>query len=366
MNNNNIRKSNYELLRIISMVLIVAHHYAIHSGFEFGNKFNFINESIIQFLGMGGKIGDNIFFLISGYFLINSSNIKINKVIKLWLDIVLHNIILLFLIFLLNFNSISIKDYIKAFFPITLSTWWFISTYIIIYLFSPYYNKLFNSLDKKSYLKFIILAVVLWSILPTFTGKNYQGNTLIWFTVVYAIAGYIKRFINIDNINGKKMIILSIIMVLITYIVSIAINYFSYNFQFLKEYRNYLYITDNSFPMFLIALFIFLAFSKLDIKNNFINKIATTTLGIYLIHDFFMNRDIIWKKILFFSKDIFNSNAILLIMYSLGITLLVFICCCVIEIIYMHSIGKVTSKFSKKIENIIFSNKFYKKVEEIE
>ena len=32
------RQSNFELLRIISMILIVAHHYAVHGGFEITEK----------------------------------------------------------------------------------------------------------------------------------------------------------------------------------------------------------------------------------------------------------------------------------------------------------------------------------------
>lgn len=32
------RKSNMELLRVISMLMIIAHHFSVHGGFEFSTN----------------------------------------------------------------------------------------------------------------------------------------------------------------------------------------------------------------------------------------------------------------------------------------------------------------------------------------
>lgn len=60
----NIRQSNFELLRIILMLLIIAHHYSINSGFS--NVFDFDNISVnvlfVQFISFGGKVEVNGFF----------------------------------------------------------------------------------------------------------------------------------------------------------------------------------------------------------------------------------------------------------------------------------------------------------------
>ncbi len=84
INNNKFRQSNIELLRIIAMFLIIAHHYAIHSGFNFSTTAITINRLWVQFLQIGGKIGVNVFILIFGYFLIYSKTIKTTKILKLW------------------------------------------------------------------------------------------------------------------------------------------------------------------------------------------------------------------------------------------------------------------------------------------
>ena len=49
------RKSNIELLRIISMIIIIAHHYAVHGGFNFSTQNITINRLWIQFLTLGGE-----------------------------------------------------------------------------------------------------------------------------------------------------------------------------------------------------------------------------------------------------------------------------------------------------------------------
>lgn len=78
------RKSNLELLRIFAMLLIVAHHFAVHTNFQFPSSFTTINRAWIQFIVIGGKIGVNIFVLISGYFMVNTVTMKWNKVFKIW------------------------------------------------------------------------------------------------------------------------------------------------------------------------------------------------------------------------------------------------------------------------------------------
>lgn len=77
------------------MVMIVGHYFAVH-GWEGGFPYQSIsvNRLWVQFIQMGGKIGVNVFVLISGYFLIIAPKIKISKVIKLWLQIAFYSLIL--------------------------------------------------------------------------------------------------------------------------------------------------------------------------------------------------------------------------------------------------------------------------------
>jgi peptidoglycan/LPS O-acetylase OafA/YrhL len=66
------RKSNFEVLRILAILMIIAHHVALYGGCDFATGEISVNKLWILLLASGGKIGVNIFILISGYFLISS------------------------------------------------------------------------------------------------------------------------------------------------------------------------------------------------------------------------------------------------------------------------------------------------------
>lgn len=70
-NNIKERNSSFELLRIICIILIIAHHYSVHGGYD---SFIYNNISFgtifIQGLSMFGRASCSVFAMISGYFLI--------------------------------------------------------------------------------------------------------------------------------------------------------------------------------------------------------------------------------------------------------------------------------------------------------
>lgn len=67
------RDSGLELLRIAAMLLIVCHHFSVHSALPLGGGYTGshpFNVLWAQWLAFGGKLGVDIFVMISGYFLI--------------------------------------------------------------------------------------------------------------------------------------------------------------------------------------------------------------------------------------------------------------------------------------------------------
>ena len=95
--NNKLRNSSFELLRIISMLLIVAHHFVVHGKFDLTSMFN-KNIFFLQSLSMFGKLGVNLFVLISGYFSCmqpSPPHIKFSKLIKLEIEVIFYSILIL-------------------------------------------------------------------------------------------------------------------------------------------------------------------------------------------------------------------------------------------------------------------------------
>ncbi len=78
------RKSNLELLRIVAMITIVAHHYVVNSGIT--NEFDYssitLNMVFLQLWGMWGKTAINVFVMITGYFMC-SRQLTVRRIAKI-------------------------------------------------------------------------------------------------------------------------------------------------------------------------------------------------------------------------------------------------------------------------------------------
>lgn len=176
-----IRNSSIELLRIISMVMILSCHFATHGGFSFDAQTLSVPRFWWYFIEMGGNFGVDVFVLISGYFLITSKGgiFNFKRILKFWGQVIFYSIVIYLVFGILGVSEFSAKSLLKTFFPITFSSWWFASTYFVLYLIHPFLNMFLKKIDKSTYQKLLVMEVILWVIIPTFTFSSYQSNSLI-------------------------------------------------------------------------------------------------------------------------------------------------------------------------------------------
>ncbi len=338
------RNSNIELLRIISMFLIVLSHYTVHNGINnYGLPIG-INRFILEISALG-NIGTITFILISGYFLIQAKNIKLEKILKLIIQIVFYSIIIYIMLVLLNKKEFSIIDFVKNCLPITFKRYWFASVYFILYMFTPFINKFLNNLSKNEYSKFIIINLIIFSILNTFTGQDYYGNELIQFIIFYSIGGYISKYPNNKiNDNSTKLFFLSIIVLIISVI---GLDLLGKPFSNHSTY----FLKRTSFLTILVSTSMLCIFSKKKrFNNNVINKISSCTFAIYLISDNPHIRPILWNEI--FQNQKYVLSKYLMIHMVLAI-LSIMIVCTAIELIRKALIEKPLFRiFKEKIEFI--------------
>lgn len=328
----NKRKSKIELLRIISMLLIVLSHYVVHSGYDF-HKLPFgINKILLEF-GVLGNIGTMLFVLISGYFLVNSDKVKIKKIAKYIFQVMFYSISIYLLLCFFDREVFSFKNLILNFFPITFKRYWFATVYFVIYLFHPYINKFINSLNRDEHKKFIFTAAFLFLILRTITTMDFYGNEIIYFLIFYAIGAYFAKYD--DNYFYKKNNSLKVFAFssVIIYSSILFFNIVGYKITYFNDHATYLLNIYSVFPL-LVSTSLFGLFSKKTLyTNNIINKISSLVFGIYLISDNKNLRPIIWGEI-FRNINYLNSNFLFLhIIFSI-----LTICCVCIAIEYVRNL----------------------------
>ncbi len=330
----NGRSSSMELLRIISMIMILFHHFAIHGGFAFETTLS-IPRLWYNLIVMGGKIGVNIFVLISGYFLINndSKTFDVNKIIKFIGQVFFYSVGIFVICGLTGIIDWSIKSLIKATLPITFSQWWFASTYFVLYLLHPYLNKLLRSIEKSIYQRFLLLLVVCWSIIPTFTTSSFQSNSLLWFVTLYSIAGYIRLYgLNIKY-TTKHYFLCYLIGSALTYSSSIIFTVLGSKWDFFAQHITYFY-GQEKLTILSISLCLFMCFSTLKMNyHKWINTIASATFGVYLIHDNNVIRKLLWLD---WFRNAEYQDSLFLIPYSIFVVVAVYIVCTAVDLLRQY------------------------------
>lgn len=323
----NVRNSNLELLRIVSMILIIMHHYSVHGGFDLINSDLSLNQIWVQILSLGGKLGVNCFILITGYFMITST-FKFKSILKIILEVLFYSIIPIFIFYGFNIMDISFKVLIQSILPINFNLYWFATTYIILYFLIPFINNFIQFSSKRNILKLIILLSVIWSVFPTFLFPALGFSEIGWFILLYIIAAYIRLYPN-SLFNKYKFNLCSSVVIYILIILSvIVIDIISMKIDFAKNHATY-FSGINRLPILLLSISLFLTFKNLNIKNNkFINIIASTMFGVYLIHDNILVSPFLWKTLFKNAKYLDSSS---LFLHSIITILLVFIGCILID-----------------------------------
>lgn len=223
------RKSNFELLRIISMILIVMSHYVKHSGI-FEIECN-VNRLIAQFIFIGGKLGVLLFILISGYFLVNSK-FNTKKLLKLILETFTYSVIIYIILILCGRQELKINTLINSILPIITGQYFFITAYVGMYILFPVINLLIKKINKDTYKKVLIILTCLLYIIPTFTTKNPFGNDVMQFIYIYMIGAYIKIY-NIKN--KEKGLKIGLTAISVIYLSSIVFSILGKKLVYLKK-----------------------------------------------------------------------------------------------------------------------------------
>lgn len=360
------RNSNYELMRIISMFLIVIYHVICHSGILYSctNPSIKIILNLIVFISI---VHVNSFVLVSGYFQSGSSF----KQSKLWSVInasLFYRSIIVFLLTTIGYISISKLDLIRELFPLDTVEYWFIKCYLLLYCLSPFLNKAIESFDKKTFQKLLLVLFIIFSMLPTISGGLIfinDGYSLYSFIFLYFLGAYLKKYplkeMYIFKPFSKRLYQIVLITIFTTsfilnYIISnyvIAISGINSFFDEIIRCINTASIVYSNPLVIIQSVAYFAFFETLEFKNKIVNKIATTTIGVYLIHDNNYIRGLIPKIFKINPTNTFNYFFVIRI---IGISLIIYIVCTVIELMRQLIFKLIYKlKLSTKIRNTYYN-----------
>ena len=336
------RQSNLELFRILTMILIIAHHYVVNSGLAaqdgpISADPTSLHSLLLLFFGAWGKTGINCFVLITGYFMCEKK-IKAQKYLKLLCEILFYRIVIMAVFWITGYEKPTIDSVLAAFLPVKDLKDGFADGYLVFYLFIPFLNVLVCNLSEKQHIRLLALTGFTYVFLGTFRPVlSVSMNYASWFCVLYLIASYIRLYPKKSFENAKRWGWITLVCAALA-ILSVTVCAFIAK-QIGKPVY-YHFMTDcNTLLAVMNATAVFLVFSNLRVpQSRIINMIARTTFGVVLIHAHGeAMRRFLWYDILdnigHYSSPIANIHPILSV---LG----VFAVCAVIDLLRIILIEK--------------------------
>lgn len=359
------RLSNIELLRIFSMLLVIATHFWGH-GIELKSIEPFTLPYYFGWFVKGiSYVSVNTYVLISAYFLCKSK-FKISRLLMLWLEIEFYSIFLYLIAILSKTIHFSSKGILTALFPICTGEYWFVTIYIGLFLLSPILNFFIATINRKQHEVIIVILCLLFVIVPNifFFSKwlNFgTGYGIVWFVVLYFIGSYLRLYVSREwiNRNTMKIRLLSILFLALPGISRIIIAFFT-RLILGHVVGGGLFFANNSIIMVPATILFFLMFLTYDIKNekleSVINMLSSGSFAVYLIHD---NPNISTKmwNILIYNIHLYDFR---LVVDFLAIIIGVYVICAIVDVIRQRLFKPIVHLLTKKDYKIdIFINEMF-------
>lgn len=361
----NKRNSGIDLLKIISMFMIVILHVILY-GLKFSNLNIFSVKGIFTNLIEGICLcAVNIYAVITGYLIIAKTP-KINRIISLWIQVVFYLVISCVLILVFDPKCFSKTILIRTFTPVLTSQYWYFTAYFIMFWCIPLYNWIIHHLTMNQFRKIIftmlfVFCLAGWVESIIWGGQVFGlngGYSFIWISILYFIGAGIKLygtklFLIEKEISPNTILLIGLscgVLTFISKVIIIKLTTLVFGHKMIEN-AFYSYLS----PTVLIeSICLVIYFSNLKFKDNqILIKISCATFGVYLIHlaPFFQN--FCWKYLLKYE------NAPLLIYFSVIFisSIVIYILCTLIEMIRMKIFDKIgINSLIQKITNRLHSN----------
>lgn len=360
------RNVGIELLRIVSMFMIVVIHCNGHGGILEATKTFSLNNSIAYIGEAFVFVAVNVFAIICGYVNVNNKKRKLPRAIELWFYTAFYSVSLAVIFHFAAPQTIDTKTFIKSFIPITGVVYWYFSAYFCLMIFLPLINLFISMISKKQHLLFILIGFCVFGFYGVFS-KEFssfdifsvsQGYSFLWLAYMYFIGAYIKKYEDdYKKIKNVYWLLIYVCCSILTWLSKVILDYGIFKVFGTEKlntyYSSYFYIyTSPLYVISAVALLIYFKNLKITKLVKPITSVASVSFGVYLISEYpaFVNCFIKDKFINFASMPWYK-----MIVYVLGIALLVYIICTLIDYCrkYLFKLLHIR-QLSNRISDFIF------------
>ncbi len=353
------RNSSIELLRIISMLMIIGFHILRNPLAEALKAMPICTSKFILqnvFLN-AGWIGNCIFFAISAWFFAEREQSFRSCLRRAWLlerEVLFWSLMIFAFAAVTGLSSTYISDTRGLLFdsvlPLSTDLWWYPTSYVIFLLLLPFLQHGLKILGKKEHGHLALLMLALWGIGGLVYHVQFDIASASVFVLIYwyVLITYYRWYM--DSFSSKCCWGMIGAGFAIDVLYWSSTNLMSLKGNHPTELQ--LFIFDSwKLPSMLIGFGIFLLCEKKSFHSTIINLIASTTFGVYLIH--YHPVVFSWWTGVLHAQDLFAGNYAIGILKLCIIILMVFGICMLCDLcrqlIFRFTIDKYRGRMFDKI-----------------
>lgn len=276
---------------------IILSHYGVHGVYQSDTPtiYTMMNDG----LSILGGIGVNLYAMVTAWFMWGKSY-KRHRILTLIRDIytyIIGGFIGFYLIYHLTgrFQHLFHAERVyNTLMPLG-REYWYITAHILLLLYLPALNGLLEKLKRHQHRALNIALIALFTMTPMLGfPHNKYFKVVLLLPYLYSLTTYFKRYTTPSKPKARLMVLIG----LIWSIGSILWfnGWVSYLPNLYGERRSYLHHEDPG--ILILSIGLFFLFFYWDAKyNKWIERVATTTLGIYLFHENPMIRHVLYKGV---------------------------------------------------------------------
>lgn len=354
------------------MLMIVVSHYANFAVMQVGQENAYetwaTGSTVLKFLTSScilGQIGVGLFFSITGYFTVDKRDTpSLKKILSTVLFYApLSIIILIFGITVCGYTYGGKSNLILLILqtmcvPLTGSLWWFVTAYVALILFSKSINSFVLSLNKKGYIAVIIIIGIFGLVLGELGSNLHDLEKAVFY---YLLGGCFKLY-NSPPKKSKMLLLGAAAITLL--IINGVLQYNIYSNSDTVILRKFFSMISIMIESLLVSSIFYLFISFNIGANNFINKLASCTFGVYLLHGYPYTGNLLWNYYLH-ADEHFASGGGTFLAYSIAVVTAVFLIGAVIDILrqkfiekfLLNVISQIEEKFKKSFLGIEATSK---------
>ena len=301
----------------------------------------------MQILTSFGNLGVGLFIGLSAYFLVDQG-FKTYRITHILYQLHSYAWLIGGIILALSFSIPYIDEVLtkelayRALFPLGLENW-YVTGHILLLLAHPHLNYVISKLSKRGHLSLISIWFIVWTIFPLLYVTMPFYSKYLLFLYIYFIVAYLKKYVRLTQRTSIKLVVLGLLGNVLAPIWFGVFSYLRSDFASMGRYLGHTYDLPN---LLLVIGVLGIAINRKAQSKPIINKVATTTLAVYLIHENPFIRGMLWSKI----DNAQVSNPILLVMYGLLVSLVIFIICVLIDLVKQATIDRLVQPYLLKLD----------------